>query len=106
MADDMTCRDFLAYCAAAFGMECTVWPRRDAGILPARRPFSRTRRRQFHETTPDTRLTGFTYSDRLIQINGVTVKDAYGNALSLPDVSQTTPQDGEEPAVKRLLRIT
>ena len=98
MADDMTCRDFIGYCAAAFGMNARFG--RDGmleffqhAVIQPDTPDG-----SFVETTPDTRLTGFTYSDRLIQINGVTVKDAYGNALSLPAVSQATPQDGEEPA--------
>ena len=93
ISDDMTCRDFIGYCAAGLAMNAR---------------FNRTCNLEFFQhhvvpegvpneeldssvvrTTPNTRLTGFTYSDRLIQVDGISVKDAYENTVSIPSEEET-----------------
>lgn len=102
MADDMTCRDFLGYCAACFGMN-TRFDR--MGRLEFFRHHIVTEGETDGEpggsvvvTTPDTRLAGFSFSDRLIRVDGVTVKDGYGNEVSLPAKVEPEREGESEPA--------
>ncbi|MCC8023378.1 MAG: hypothetical protein LIO46_06355 [Clostridiales bacterium] len=114
MADDLTCRDFIGFCAAYCGMnarftrdgELEFFSHRTVPVAPVEPEEPEVQHRDLAAqdeyivtTTPDTRMSGFTTSDRLIKIDGVTVKDAYGNALTFPmDNVDGGEDDGEKPA--------
>lgn len=94
ISDDMTCRDFVGYCAAGFAMNARF---NRAGSLEFFQHHIVPNDVSDEElddsvirTTPDTRLTGFTYSDRLIQVDGISVKDAYENITAIPNEETET----------------
>lgn len=87
----MTCRDFIGYCAAVFGKNAR---------------FNRDGQLEFYFncpatettvdpviTTPDTRLTDMSFSDRAIQITGVTVRNSYDEAVQKGEDWYTVSMD-------------
>lgn len=75
LPEKMTCRDFIGYCAAVLGRNARFG--RD-GKLEFYRNIPATDETEAPIlTTPDIRLSNMEYSDRRIQITGVSIKDAY-----------------------------
>lgn len=103
ISDDMTCRDFLGQCAAGSAKNARF---NRSGKLEFFRHVTVSeslKDGQLSEavvcTTPDTRLSGFTYSERPIRVDGVSVRDAYGNVVSIPD------DDGSETEEKYTISV-
>lgn len=75
--DGMTCRDFVGYCAALFGKNARF--NRQGDLEFYRNVPANESTESPVTTTPDTRLSDLTFSERPVQITGVTMTDAVGN---------------------------
>ena len=75
-SDDMTCRDYIGYCAAYLGKNARF--NREGKLEFFKNGAVSSDLTNTVRTTPATRLTDMSYSERPIQFTGVMVTDAYG----------------------------